>query len=424
MKRELALQLIRSILPDPPWNEVDLQDFFKDLEVLAEHKYNSYEMYHPGRLFFENLYLWLSGFETEARTAALHFVRENLIFISRREFQQLAQVLHSDKIYQRQLDIVAENTGIPRIRVRMLTQSEECQRIRRSSLYVALSDGARIDYFRRQHLDISNEQVLPIYYPSEDKRNNLIAELEKSLGNGARFECLFLIDDFCGSGRTMLREEVTLRLPKAIERLDIPMAMRACISYDEARQELKLAYSGQLNSEAETEIQGLCEEGVYQDGVRNLIDRYRAGEGKLVGSLTRMVTDVRDLITPSTHIFLCPLLTTQYAIERLKPLIPRLDSPFDRLEILPGAILPDSIRINPPPAAGVSDMNIGTLCEDYYREELGDEHTGSIKYGYDHCGLPLVLHHNTPNNSIYLLWVRKLPNPLFVRYERHGREEL
>ena len=37
-------------------------------------------------------------------------------------------------------------------------------------------------------------------------------------------------------------------------------------------------------------------------------------------------------------------------------------------------------------------------------------------------GLPLILHHNTPNNSLYFLWARKWGDPLFVRYERHGRE--
>jgi len=61
---------------------------------------------------------------------------------------------------------------------------------------------------------------------------------------------------------------------------------------------------------------------------------------------------------------------------------------------------------------------IATLCENHYSEEFEDEHTGSIEFGYDACGLPLVLHHNTPNNSIYLLWSRKMPKPSVRRYER------
>ncbi|KJU86502.1 hypothetical protein MBAV_001303 [Candidatus Magnetobacterium bavaricum] len=57
---------------------------------------------------------------------------------------------------------------------------------------------------------------------------------------------------------------------------------------------------------------------------------------------------------------------------------------------------------------------------------MADKHTGSVKYGYKDCGLPLVLHHNTPNNSIYPLWNRRAMDdtsisftPLFIRYERH-----
>jgi hypothetical protein len=43
------------------------------------------------------------------------------------------------------------------------------QRIKRGSLYIALSDGARVDYFRRQNLEINNEQVLAAYYIGPEK---------------------------------------------------------------------------------------------------------------------------------------------------------------------------------------------------------------------------------------------------------------
>lgn len=136
MKRELALQLLRSILTDPPWNEEKLQALFSELEVLAEHKYNRYEMYQPGRLFLENLYLWLSRFSPEERTSALRFVREQLIFVSREEFQQLAQVLYHDQIYQHQLDLASEFSMIPRHRIWMLSESPAFGRLQRASVYV------------------------------------------------------------------------------------------------------------------------------------------------------------------------------------------------------------------------------------------------------------------------------------------------
>lgn len=424
MKRELSLRLLRNILPDPPWSEEHLQELVSEFDVLAEHKYNFYEMYQPGRLFFENLYLWLSVFTEEERTAALKFVRENLIFISREEFQQLAQVLYYDRVYQRQIDIASQKTGLPRHRVRMLAESTEMQRIKRSSLYVAMSDGARIDYFRRQNLSISNEQVLPTYYPSEDKATGLISDLEKNLGKGTRFECLFLMDDFCGSGRTLLREVVKVGLDTPLEGFVVPQQMKARLSYRPDNRELALAYGGNVDPQLEETLLALNDTGSYREAVKELLRKYAARETELAGSLKRIASDtpLPGMLSENARVYLCPLLTTQYALDRLNPLLLRLPAPLNTMEILPGAVLPDSVRVRPPIVGHSSGQTISTLCENHYSEEYEDEHTGSIKYGYDDCGLPLVLHHNTPNNSIYLLWSRKMQTPLFVRYERHGRE--
>lgn len=58
-----------------------------------------------------------------------------------------------------------------------------------------------------------------------------------------------------------------------------------------------------------------------------------------------------------------------------------------------------------------------------------DDSKGEAPIGYHDCALPLVLCHNTPNNSVCLLWMdtreiegsRKL-RALFPRYERHHPE--
>lgn len=52
------------------------------------------------------------------------------------------------------------------------------------------------------------------------------------------------------------------------------------------------------------------------------------------------------------------------------------------------------------------------------------------KYGFAECGLPLILEHNTPNNSLSFLWAESSPResenkvhqmkPLFRRRQRHG----
>lgn len=53
MKRELALRLLQSILPSLT-DEGVVANLFRELQFLADYKYNKYEMYHPGRLFLEN----------------------------------------------------------------------------------------------------------------------------------------------------------------------------------------------------------------------------------------------------------------------------------------------------------------------------------------------------------------------------------
>ena len=46
---------------------------------------------------------------------------------------------------------------------------------------------------------------------------------------------------------------------------------------------------------------------------------------------------------------------------------------------------------------------------DYYDERAFDKHlavggTSDAKWGFADCALPIVLSHNTPNNSVYALW--------------------
>lgn len=64
----------------------------------------------------------------------------------------------------------------------------------------------------------------------------------------------------------------------------------------------------------------------------------------------------------------------------------------------------------------------------YYRSRPLDEHevkggSATVKRGFAACALPLVVAHNCPNNSIYLLWADPLEEGsargLFPRIVRH-----
>jgi hypothetical protein len=82
--------------------------------------------------------------------------------------------------------------------------------------------------------------------------------------------------------------------------------------------------------------------------------------------------------------------------------------------------LPEAMRVQ-------SGDRLDPLLEQHYdAKAFEDEHTEKggqgIKYGYAGCGLPVVLSHNTPNNSIYPLW-KHAPTlrPLFPRVIRHKK---
>jgi len=79
---------------------------------------------------------------------------------------------------------------------------------------------------------------------------------------------------------------------------------------------------------------------------------------------------------------------------------------------------------------GSSDP-MSRLIDLYYDDVVHDEHmrvggTADSKYGFAACGLPLVLSHNTPNNSIALLWSYEetTVRGLFPRVRRHAMSGL
>jgi hypothetical protein len=79
-----------------------------------------------------------------------------------------------------------------------------------------------------------------------------------------------------------------------------------------------------------------------------------------------------------------------------------------------------------PPQIVVEDPEILALCDWFFDDVLIDKHKKRrVPFGYEDVALPLVLHHNTPNNSICPLWADSVGrggaerHALFPRYERH-----
>jgi hypothetical protein len=420
MNRELAVRLLQTIVPGMT-DEAAAARLFRELQLLADYKYNKYEMYHPGRLFLENLYLWLQQFQEIERSDALDFVRNQLIFVSRGEFQQLAQVLYNDRIRQRQFDVAAVLATLPRYRVRGIRESSEFRRVARASLYVGMSDGARLDFIRRHNLDLNNEQVLPYYAVHGGKVAECLQALRDDVGDpNAAFQCLFLVDDFAGSGNTLLREVISAPVAATWRPPVIPRDWEARLRFKGLPPLMEVTYRGPLAEADVSALMDLDSNVEYHAAVESIASRSYRRETLLKGSLQKVSTGaIAEALAPTASVWFCPLLTTDHALQRLKPLVARLPGQFSRMQIMPGAVIGSEVSITD------ASSKIGALCDGYYEDDFADEHTGNVKFGYDGCGLPLVLHHNTPNNSVFLLWARrgKAFYPLFVRYERHGRED-
>ena len=104
-----------------------------------------------------------------------------------------------------------------------------------------------------------------------------------------------------------------------------------------------------------------------------------------------------------------------------------LSSWFPDIDFTFGTVLPSDLPINSDP-----NCEFLRLCNDYYDQDLQTVHSdvggGDLRLGFAKCALPLVLDHNTPNNSVALLWGetegregRHAMRPLFRRRQRHGQ---
>ena len=99
---------------------------------------------------------------------------------------------------------------------------------------------------------------------------------------------------------------------------------------------------------------------------------------------------------------------------------------FPRVEFSYGTILPQSIKVGTE-----TYPDFMKLVGKYYDPDIESPHTdvgggSDIRLGFGQCGLPLILDHNTPNNSVALLWGKTegkdgthAMRPLFRRRQRH-----
>lgn len=350
------------------WEDLEaVPQVLPNLQLLADFKYDQYQRFGPGRRFIESLALWLHQFESEDRPTALRLVLDHLVFISDAELSHLVRTAYQDWIVQERMRLVSEEFDIPSHRVQQIARHRRFEQLRLTSLYLGLSDGARTNELRRaSDGEIGNEQIWQAYELGEEKAADMLKDLKESLSKAGftrsdpRFNLIWLLDDFSGSGNTYIR-------------------------YDAASRKFK----GKLPK-------------IYQ----------RLHEG--------------GVVDPSHYeVFLMLYTATRQAIDHIEYWTERFTT--DR------GFKPLQLRVLCPlePEVSLSRTNDATLqaflANPAYRDDrVVDTHfkvggTDDSSLGFAGCALPVVLNHNTPNNSVFLLWGPEQfkPHGLFPRVSRH-----
>jgi hypothetical protein len=235
------------------------------------------------------------------------------------------------------------------------------------TLYLGLSDGARTNEIRRSSSgEIGNEQIWQAYELGEDKANDMADALKTSLeeagysASNPRFNLIWLLDDFSGSGNTYIR-------------------------YDSKQKK-------------------------YKGKIKKVYERLNRG----------------DLIDTSHYeVFLLLYVATRKAIDHIAYWAERFTSEhgYKPLQVRVLCTIEDDEGLTrgwPPELQSILTKPA------YYDPKAFDKHiavggTKDAQLGFAGCALPVVLSHNTPNNSVYILWGPETLSffGLFPRVSRH-----
>lgn len=370
MKESLVEQLLSRIMN---WEDNKIVEELPKIQFMAEMKYDHYDQFMPGTRFLGSLSKWLSNFDEEDRNVMYDFVKNKLIFISSSQMTYLITLLYKKCVSSALALKTAQKMEIPPYRINEIKKSVDYKREKRLSLFIGLSDGAHMDVVRRVG-GLSNEQVLTNYYPDTDKlvdmKKELLSDslLKELYESDRKFNSLYLIDDFTASGTSFIRKDID-------------------------------QYKGKLTK---------------------IIDKFFN---------SKVNETSRELLLPNVDIHIIFCLATQCAISHIENLL----SEFIKSRGLEERISFDVRCVQIIPNRVADEIKNDTTLVDIIKKEkyINKKNVGTKSYkvghgeqeffGYGDGALPLVLSHNTPNNSILVLWQDDDDNypSLFPRINRH-----
>ena len=355
------------------WDDEEAPKELARTHLMARLKYDSYQGFIAGARYVERLVDWLQQFPSDKRRIAYDFVRDRLIYLSSSELNHLVDLLFPDIVEPMIVKAVSAKLGIDEHLVWSTPQSREEFRIQlRKSLFVELSDGARMDVYRHANPGvISNEQVVTAPSIHESRWLDLRKDLQSDLSDAnARFSLMFLVDDFTGSGTSLIRK-------------------------------VKDEWKGKLTRFWDVIKQHV---GVHFDTTCHFhVHHYLATQ--------QAVAEIKHRAD---------------AIAADKESRPESWFPPDRLTFSFGHVLPASTKVEADPFCALVDDYFDPSVDVERKRHLEQSGITTLRYGYGNCRLPLILEHNTPNNTFPLLWLESSGDngahamrALFQRRERH-----
>lgn len=373
MPSRLGLNLVQQLMG---WDDARATEEFSWLRLMSELKYDGYSDYRAGSRFVEALSIWLRQFEPKDRETAYRFVRNRLVYISTAEMNRLVEAFVPEHVTPRLRHAVAKEAGIGAHEVWATERTAAAYRTAlRRTLFVGLSDGSKIDILRRANPTMSTDQFVPMLHIDSAKWEDLAAELTKDLDDPtATFDRVYLIDDFTASGTTFIRE-----------------------------------------------VEGKWKGKLWK--FKELVKAARQSLGDQLPLVTGHSVHIHHHV--STH------QARTVIEERIDTAVPQwADVTFGTVTVSEGMKLPPEVTLDEE-----RDADFLRLCDEHYNADLHirlgrhvrESGLDDLRLGYGGCALPLVLEHNTPNNSVPLVWSWEEPSengpmmrPLFRRRDRHG----
>lgn len=364
MKHALADELFAAVMRLGPEQTDELVRRIRPLRHMSDYKFDSYGGYGAGIKFLETLSIWLDQFNEHERDVAIDFVQNKLVFLSDREIQHALSLAYPDMVRPDLIRRAAAELGVAPWRITSVLDSLEFRVLQRRTMFLGLADGARLDQFRRANRALVHDQFCVTAEPPPRVAKGLRNELLKSLELlGSHAE-----GTFC---HFVLIDDFTGS------------------GYTALRQEDNGTWSGKLYH-VKTALDQLVKDGIAAADYTVDVVIYTASE-KAEAALRKQLAKAG-------------FKTWKLSV----------------VQVIPNSHLVDT------------DSEFADLCRAHHDpvaddKIMTDAASPTAALGFRDSRLPLVLSHNTPNNSVGVLWENTVDNPksakkfspLFPRHERH-----